>query len=916
MRSALPLAAIALASCQAAESLEWVAPPDTQSFVLALDDPRCEGRATCEAARAYAGNALREPFFLPEGEYQIYLLAFPFGLEALELIEGPLPSCAHPAAGPECRPGGGLPDTDTLFAAQISGREAGDFLPVPEINEAIRAIRFPRTPAENCANRGKCFLTEDRVCTDCPSAGDPVLPSKAADVMPFADFAFRCRERWVESDGICLPPEELPALPSGACARGTAQRRDRAGCEPIGAPCPEGQERFSALTPPGAIYVDGNAPIPGSGESPDAPLRTIAEALAVAAAGQTVSVAAGIYAECFATETRVLGACPALTRIDAVSCDGLELSGTAHLENLAIDGPIRVQRGAAATVEGVDADNPARGDCLHTADADLTVRNTIARNCDGAGLLAGGGKIVLEDFITEDAIYGFRAGDRARVDAERLVFRGGAVGFQTLDGVAGTVEDLLVEGTAFSGIYVDGADLSASDILVRDTRDTVDDPGRAIDLGATRDTDSEITLRGVVVERATTAGIAVVVASGRTSTVALSDVFVRELRGNFSHAVLLDGAVTATISRMAIAGADDTALALRRTARAELDGLVIREDHQRAIEVLGANAGIKNAKLSGAASIGALVEDGVLRLENARINGIARGAAGGGDQAAAIDVAVRGELRAQRVEIDDVTGAGVLARSTATLTDVAISNVRSPTTPFSARDGVALYADAAVVTGTRVSIVDAEQAVAINRSQVTLSDAFLTEVGRIESFYAIFVRDGALTLTRAYVRSPDKAIYARSSDLILTDVELFGPSVRPRDAALLALESSLVIERVVLDGRTSHGDGMALCDVTVDSARDFTIFGYGQGAAALIGAGEILDLNHFSFYDNFIGLVVADLCFGFEPAAPVINARDGTVLAQETGLRVISEVWDPASAMVRVRYVADLPIQMARGESR
>lgn len=919
MRSALVFSALAIAGCQPTVNLDWTAPADTKSFVLALEDPGCAGRSECTGARAYAGNELKEPVFLPQGSYRIYLLAFPFGLEELELVEGVLPSCGDANPTPACQPGEPLPSGSINFMAELEGSEAGAFLPVLETSEAIRAILLPRTPAEDCANQGGCFLSDERICTECPRFEGPVAPAWPEDVRLFDDFSFPCRERWTEVDGICVPPVEQASKPSGACARGTAQRRDRADCEPIGADCPIGQDRFSPLTPPGAIYVDGSATAGGTGESPDSPLRTIGEALP---SGRPITVAIGTYAECFTTGARVLGACATQTRIDAASCGGLELTGgSARLENIAVDGQIRVRAGSVAALEGVDADNTTRSDCIRSDDADLTVRSTIARNCLGAGLLAGGGKIRLDDFLTEDAFSGVQV-ENARLDAQHLVVRGGTLGFQALDGVNATIADLLVEGTTFNAINVDGADISGDDILVRDTRFDRENPGRALSLGATGGADSEIALGGVVVERVASAGIAVVASEGRTSTVTLSDVFLRDLQGAVpgwdSYAFSMDGAVTASVSRMAIIGVEDVALDLRRGASAELDRLVIRPDrlrHNRAIQLLGADAKVKNAKLSGTAVIGALVERGSLSLENVRIDELAIGALGGNGQAAAIKVAAEAELFAKQVTIDEVRGAGLIAESPATLEDVAFANIRSPSNVITGLDGVAITAQADVF-GDHVSILTSEQALVVSRGRTRLENAFFQNVGRIESYPSIIVTDAELTMIRSHTRSPDKVLSARDSKLVFEDVNFAGPSVGPNDQAMFVNGGTIELDRFELDGRTAHGDGMALCGTTTERANDVKIWAYEQGVGAIFGSAEVKSLTRFLFDGNFIGMTVSDLCAGAKLRTVELNASDGLVLAQEAGLRVLSETWDPANAMLRVRYVADSAVQMARGQLR
>jgi hypothetical protein len=917
-------------ACQPTEHLAWDPPAGTQSFILALEEPECSGRTTCEAARAYRGDVLEEPFLLPEDHYRIYLLAYPYGLETLGVAEGPLQSCLNLSGSLLCQPGQPLPES-SVFAAEISGSDAGDFEPVPLASEAIRAILIPRLGAEACANRGRC-LDEAGECTDCPDTAEVLLPGAPELPQPVQLIPFSCPGGWTESDGICLPLEEARALSSGACTRGTVQRRGDSTCTPLYAACPSGQDRFSELTPPGAIYVDANVATSGSGSS-DSPLRTIAEALALAPLGTAVTLAPGIYRECFEVDTQLIGACPEQTLIAAADCGGLTMAGaSARLENVAVDGELRIEALDGARLLGVDVENRT-GDCIVSRASSLQAQSVAVRECT-AGLDVTGGALTLEDFVSESAEIGLRL-TGADFSASRLVIRRGSIGFQMLDESVGSVSNVLIEGTGRFAANIDGAHLTMENVAVRDTSFSPDE-GRAFALASTR-FDSSVRLDAVAIERVANAGIAIEVAGGHTMSTTITDVYMHDIRSTLSYdsyGFFARGAVTASVSRMALLGVERISLAAFDGSEVQVNGLVVRAGRLRSdagVQVRQGTASISNALIEDVIYKGAVVGVGLpgssaggdLYLENVLIRKVGEGV--GTDtriEPLGIYLEADGELEARKVEIDDVNGGGLafgtkeeeLSPARSTVSDLTLADIRRIGIPSALHDGLAIFASN-TLSGTRIHVTGADAALEVFGGDTDLSNAYFESTGISAPRPAVSVTGASVRLSRTHVRSFDPVFISRSAIVDLEDVFMEAPLPMMNEDVFLALGGEVNFDRFVLDGATSHANGIALCGSTTRRAANMTVKRFINGNAFSVFGGRVETLQNFSFDGNFIGIVVSDTCRGEEIQAPLLNASDGVVRAQAAGLRVLSRDWDVANALVRVRYLADTPVQMARGAS-
>lgn len=304
---------------------------------------------------------------------------------------------------------GGDPDGGPLDAGlDASGDDAGFDVAEPEPPVA------PEAPA----------ATEPPRMTPCPAGWREVVDPDAAEVV------------------TCDP---WPASGPEDCAAGEAHFPGGAGCERIGAVCPEGDYADGIVEGPDVLHVLAGAD-PGGDGTLGAPFATIGEAIAAAPDGALIALSKGTFDEVVTVDRPLTlqGACVAETIVaPSVASETeavLTLTGDgATVRDLqvaaarlgvvveAADG-VRMESVlvAGAQVAGVRVDAAAV-----LAATDLVVRDTGARPSDG---MNG---------------YGLEVIGGGRADLARAAFeRNTTIGI-TVDGV--------------------GAELSASDLVVRDT---------------------------------------------------------------------------------------------------------------------------------------------------------------------------------------------------------------------------------------------------------------------------------------------------------------------------------------------------------------------------------------------------------------------------------------------------------------
>jgi hypothetical protein len=263
-------------------------------------------------------------------------------------------------------------------------------------------------------------------------AGEPTV---AAPEIPWADgtegdpVTRPCPEGWAtrttEAGAICDP---WPEGGRPACVGATAIRPGESVCAAIGRPCPVGE--FPDDVPADALYVRAGAT--GVGTRSD-PMGTLAEAAAVASAGQTIVVSAGEL------DANVTFARPVTLR--GVCAERTQLSGRLVLD-------------AASSLEDATVTSATDG---IVARRGLTARGVLVTANLGTGIDLRGGASTLEDVIVRGGggstlmmIGGVHVVDASLV-AEGLVIEGRAgFGLVLEAGASATVSDsVLADGTTF-----------------------------------------------------------------------------------------------------------------------------------------------------------------------------------------------------------------------------------------------------------------------------------------------------------------------------------------------------------------------------------------------------------------------------------------------------------------------------------
>jgi len=341
----------------------------------------------------------------------------------------------------------------------------------------------------------------------------------------------------------------------------------------VGPPCPV--EAFPADLPAGTLHVlDGAA---GGGDGSAAlPFATLAEAIAVVSAGDTIALSRGTFEETAVLREAVTlrGACSLETAIVAPSAGAttLRVAGGARIQDLRIGGPrvgIQATVGvgavgldsvviAGATAVGLLVDPRASVEAV-----DVVIRDTASAAGDGGqGIEAApGARLVIDRAVLERnhnvgivaAGAEIDATDLAVVDTEGREGDGAfGYGVQATGGTMLDLERAVFQGNRVLGLLLaeEGTSLTALDFVIRSTReDTAGLSGGAL----------EIRLDAAAqVERATlddNGGGAVFVTEG--ATIVLRDVVVRDTRahsgdGDYGYGLDVSGGAFADLGRVAI----------------------------------------------------------------------------------------------------------------------------------------------------------------------------------------------------------------------------------------------------------------------------------------------------------------------------------------------------------------------------
>ena len=331
-------------------------------------------------------------------------------------------------------------------------------------------------------------------------------------------------------------------------------------CQPIGDPCPAGvwPEIPDDVTGH-RIHVRAGSPAGGDGTR-DAPIATIGEAIAAAAGGEVIAIAAGTYSENLLVPRGVTlwGACVAGTVIEArgpadagdAPAISVDVDATVFLRNLCLTGD---QVGLRVGAPGADVS--AQGVWIHDALE--------------TGVQLRGGRIDLAGVL---------------IDTTRAV--DGRVGGQGIHATSGVLKasSCLIEANRGQGILVSGVDASTSleDVAVRHTLGREGDTPAGYGLFAEAGADVAVT-RGLFVGNREFG----IHAKGQEGLLSLTDVVVRDTLpsvdgGEFGPGLEVGVGARAVATRLLVERNREFGINVWNEGALTLDDVVVRETRGRA----------------------------------------------------------------------------------------------------------------------------------------------------------------------------------------------------------------------------------------------------------------------------------------------------------------------------------------------
>lgn len=480
-------------------------------------------------------------------------------------------------------------------------------------------------------------------------AGSDAAPGIEPPRRPEPPRLSPCPEGWREVRTVAAFAECEPWPEGGrhTCPEGQAHLPGASGCEPLGAACPMGE--YPEDLPAGSPVWFVRAGASGGDGTRELPFGTIAEALAAAAAGDTIAIARGLYPEALQLERPVhlVGACAAETILEPAAES--------------------IRGGALVPTEAADGSS-AR---------DLTFRS--ARS---AALFHRGGTLRLRGVVLTGSGFATAASILGgSLDAERVQLRsedGTPLDAHGEGGVILRSAELLVEGAGSAGLRISGGDLSAQDVLLRGV--SGDDP-----MALLVHCYGEATCafdRAVLEDN----GTALLLSDG--AELLLSRVVLRgpgaPADPSLDGVVSIDSVLRVEATRIeALAGGGILA---GGTGSAHLSDLVVRDtgllaraQAGRGIEIELAEAHLARVHIERSVQVGLIVTGGGTRVsaEDVSIRDVASDALGSWGRC--LQVQLGAVLEASRLEALSCREIGVMASepgTEATLTDLAVSDTQ------------------------------------------------------------------------------------------------------------------------------------------------------------------------------------------------------------------------------------------------
>jgi len=440
----------------------------------------------------------------------------------------------------------------------------------------------------------------------------PVLPSWVCPPGWLAEPAYQPHDDERPSSfvahSICAPPP-LPR----SCGPGSMPVVGAAACAPIGAPCPAGPWPSDLPTNQRILYVSPGA-AGGDGNSPQAPLGSIAAAQMLAAAGQPtiIALAKGTYDErvYLSGPITLWGACAAETSVrfllDSEIFATVLISGAdgAVVKNLSVTGPrlgIRIE--SAAVLSGIEVHDAVVAGVVVGSGAtatlnDFVVRRTQSRPSDrqlGVGLQVFQGATVnltrtlfegnrMAGVMVLDADAGVTAADLAVFDT-RPTEADGLLGIGLLlqNQAVAAVSRAAFEGNATAAILVAGSTATLEDVVVRDSVSNRQGDGMGLYLHSA----GKATVQRALFERNQSLGVYV-----RGATLTLTDAVVRDTReiadGTLGGGITVTDDGSLQLSRSVLDGNRTAGLDVEDAqAHVTVNQVVIRQTQPRSADGVG-----------------------------------------------------------------------------------------------------------------------------------------------------------------------------------------------------------------------------------------------------------------------------------------------------------------------------------------
>jgi hypothetical protein len=520
-----------------------------------------------------------------------------------------------------------------------------------------------------------------------------------------------CPDGWRAADDAC---EAYPETGPVDCADGEAHFPGRAGCERLGSACPTTSDFADGLADDGTvIFVRDGAPAGGDG-SRGAPFATIAEAIAAAAAGNTIALSRGLFEEAveLLSPVTLRGACVEETTISAGA------GVPAVITSRSPDVVVRDLRVADSFEPGLIAMGSGNG---------MTARGVLVQRATGIGAIADtGGHLVLDRVVIEDT----------------QPIADGRFGRGLLAQNAGTVDAswVAIQNNREYGVETTGAgsQLTLTDTIVRDTLPSA---AGIVGDGVRVDTSGSTTLERVVISGNTNGGV-VAAARGEAS---LSDSIVRDTRprpsdGFFGRGLVAFGASSIDAARVLLDRNHTSGAASEGSgSNVTLTDVIIRDSQPndggnsgRGVEAaLGGRAALVRARIERCREQGVLVfDDAAATLEDVVISDIEPIA--GPTNGMGILVAVASSLTGDRVRIQSANAGGIVAidpGTTAVVRDLVVRDTVDIAGGIDAsgfgidlRDGATLDVERGVIDDN-----DVAGASSINGATLTLADVVVRD---------------------------------------------------------------------------------------------------------------------------------------------------------------------------------------------